>query len=121
MYTCTWIYVYCNSSIVLFSALPGNWGTWAKMTVSGSAAMVSSTFCKHYGILSKKMCGESLDCPDYSQIIEEVLTPSWKSMSHKTSTVLMRPVYSPNHYLTVPCPLIVKKSMVPSCISPKIT
>ena len=32
-------------------------------------------FCKHYGILSKKMCGESLDCPDYSQFIKEVLTP----------------------------------------------
>ena len=32
-------------------------------------------FCKNYGILSKKMCGESLDCPDYSQFIEEVLKP----------------------------------------------
>ena len=31
-------------------------------------------FCKCYGILSK-MCGESLDCPDYTQFIEEVLTP----------------------------------------------
>ena len=32
-------------------------------------------FCKHYGILSKKMCGENLDCPDYNDFIEEVLTP----------------------------------------------
>ena len=32
-------------------------------------------FCKHYGILLKKLCGESLDCPDYSQFIEEVLKP----------------------------------------------
>ena len=32
-------------------------------------------FCKCYGILSKKICGESLDCPDYTQFKEEVLTP----------------------------------------------
>ena len=43
MYTCTWLYIYFNSSIVLFSALPRNWDTWDEMTVSGSAAMVSST------------------------------------------------------------------------------
>ena len=43
------------------------------MAVSGSAAM--QRFCKCYGILSKKMCGKSLDCPDYSQFIEEVLKP----------------------------------------------
>ena len=29
----------------------------------------------HYGVLSKCITGESLDCPDYTQFMEEVLTP----------------------------------------------
>ena len=28
-----------------------------------------------YGVLSKHITGESLDCPDYTQFMEEVLTP----------------------------------------------
>ena len=32
-------------------------------------------FCMRYGGLSKCITGESLDCPDYKQFMEEVLTP----------------------------------------------
>ena len=32
-------------------------------------------FCMRYGVLSKCITGESLDCPDYAQFMEEVLTP----------------------------------------------
>ena len=32
-------------------------------------------FCMQYGVLSKHITGESLDCPDYTQFMEEVLTP----------------------------------------------
>ena len=32
-------------------------------------------FCMRYGVLSKHITGESLDCPDYTQFMEEVLTP----------------------------------------------
>ena len=32
-------------------------------------------FCMRYGVLSKRITGESLDCPDYTQFMEEVLTP----------------------------------------------
>ena len=32
-------------------------------------------FCMRYGVLSKCITGESLDCPDYAQFTEEVLTP----------------------------------------------
>ena len=32
-------------------------------------------FCMRYGVLSKCITGESLDCPDYTQFMEEVLTP----------------------------------------------
>lgn len=32
-------------------------------------------FCLRYGVLSKKICGEGLDCPDYSSFMEEVLKP----------------------------------------------
>ena len=32
-------------------------------------------FCMWYGVLSKRITGESLDCPDYTQFMEEVLTP----------------------------------------------
>ena len=32
-------------------------------------------FCMQYGVLSKRITGESLDCPDYTQFMEEVLTP----------------------------------------------
>ena len=32
-------------------------------------------FCMQYGVLSKCITGESLDCPDYTQFMEEVLTP----------------------------------------------
>ena len=32
-------------------------------------------FCMQYGVLSKCITGESLDCPDYAQFTEEVLTP----------------------------------------------
>ena len=28
-----------------------------------------------YGVLSKRITGESLDCSDYTQLMEEVLTP----------------------------------------------
>ena len=32
-------------------------------------------FCMQYGVLSKRITGESLNCPDYTQFMEEVLTP----------------------------------------------
>ena len=32
-------------------------------------------FCMRYGILFKHITGESIDCPDYTQFMEEVLTP----------------------------------------------
>ena len=32
-------------------------------------------FCMRYGVLSKRITGDSLDCPDYTQFMEEVLTP----------------------------------------------
>ena len=32
-------------------------------------------FCMRYGVLSKRITGESLDYPDYTQFMEEVLTP----------------------------------------------
>ena len=32
-------------------------------------------FCMQYGVLSKRITGESLDCTDYTQFMEEVLTP----------------------------------------------
>ena len=32
-------------------------------------------FWMRYGVLSKRITGESLDCPDYTQFMEEVLTP----------------------------------------------
>ena len=32
-------------------------------------------FCMWYGVLSKRITGESLDCPNYTQFMEEVLTP----------------------------------------------
>ena len=32
-------------------------------------------FCMQYGVLSKRITGESLDCPDYTQFMEEVLIP----------------------------------------------
>ena len=32
-------------------------------------------FCMQYGVLFKSITGESLDCPDYAQFMEEVLTP----------------------------------------------
>ena len=32
-------------------------------------------FCMRYGVLSKRITGESLDCPDYTQFMEEVFTP----------------------------------------------
>ena len=32
-------------------------------------------FCMRYGVLSKKICGEGLDCPDYSTFMNEVLRP----------------------------------------------
>ena len=32
-------------------------------------------FCMQYDVLSKHITGESLDCPDYTQFMEEVLTP----------------------------------------------
>ena len=32
-------------------------------------------FCMWYDVLSKRITGESLDCPDYTQFMEEVLTP----------------------------------------------
>ena len=32
-------------------------------------------FYMRYGVLSKHITGESLDCPDYTQLMEEVLTP----------------------------------------------
>ena len=32
-------------------------------------------FCMWYGVLSKRITGESLDCPDYTQFMEEILTP----------------------------------------------
>ena len=32
-------------------------------------------FCMQYGVLSKCITGENLDCPDYIQFMEEVLTP----------------------------------------------
>ena len=74
--------------------------------------------CKFYGILSK-MCGESLDCPDYTQFIEEVLTPLMEEYEPQN-------IYNVDETslfyksLTALCPLIVKKSMVQSCIGPKI-
>lgn len=32
-------------------------------------------FCTRYGVLSKKICGESLDCPDYTNFVEQTLAP----------------------------------------------
>lgn len=32
-------------------------------------------FCRRYGVLSKKICGEALDCPDTQTFEEEVLQP----------------------------------------------
>lgn len=32
-------------------------------------------FCRRYAVVSKRICGESLDCPDTETFIEEVLTP----------------------------------------------
>ena len=62
-----------NSSIFSFAKELGHKAT------NGSEWKCSNgflhQFCKRYGILSKKMCGESLDCPDCSQFIEEVLKP----------------------------------------------
>ena len=36
-----------------------------------------------YGVLSKHITGESLDCPDYTQFMEEVLTPSSPPRAHR--------------------------------------
>ena len=54
-------------------------------------------FCMWYGVLSKRITGESLDCPDYTQFMEEVLTPL---LSHKMSTMLMKHLYITSVYLT---------------------
>ena len=56
-------------------------------------------FCMRYGVLSKCITGESLDCPDYTQFIEEVLTLCSCSMNHKMSTMLMKHLCITSVYL----------------------
>ena len=57
-------------------------------------------FCMQYGVLFKCITGESLDCPDYTQFMEEVLTLCSCCMSHKMSTMLMKHLYITSVYLT---------------------
>ena len=42
--------------------------------------------CMQYGVLSKCITGESLDCPDYTQFMEDVLTPLLMQYEPKGST-----------------------------------
>ena len=32
-------------------------------------------FCQHYAFISKKLTGEGLDCPDYTDFLETILKP----------------------------------------------
>ena len=45
------------------------------MYTFGFAKDLDFETCMQYGVLSKRITGESLDCPDYTQFMEEVLTP----------------------------------------------
>ena len=57
-------------------------------------------FCMRYGVLSKHITGESLDCLTMHSSWKKFWPLCWWSMNHKMSTMLMRHLYITSVYLT---------------------
>ena len=65
-------------------------------------------FCKQYAIVSKKITGEGLDCPDYSKFIENTLKPLLQEYKPNDIYINDKTSFSIRCLPTEPMPLEMK-------------